>query len=358
MAALMMIRRYIKWIGYPLFALFMFFISVYLTFPYDRLKEKIEQHVAASGDMEVTIGEIGPSPLLGISAKDVLLVMKPKGWRSRPRQITPKSVDGKDQEDTGPRSTRIILEKVSVHAGLLALLSGSTDVSFDVNGFGGHLEGQYSTEKKEGWSLSLEADELDLSQVPKLKELVGLPMAGKLSAEIEIEVPEHAMNKAAGSMSIDCLDCSVGDGEAKLKVAGNPVLAMGITLPRLRLGRLGGNIKVEQGQATLQNLSAKSQDIEVSLEGSFTLQNQMSYSQANAYLLFKLSPELKKRDAKFEMLENGLASGKRPDGFVGARIMGSFMNLRFMPSKMGLPKPREPRPGRPARTAPPTRGTS
>ena len=58
-----LVRRLIKWIGYPLFGLFSFVVFLYLTFPFDRVKDRVERQLSASGDMTVKIDHLGPSPL-------------------------------------------------------------------------------------------------------------------------------------------------------------------------------------------------------------------------------------------------------------------------------------------------------
>jgi type II secretion system protein N len=325
-------RRLIKWIGYPLFGLFCFVVFLYLTFPFDRIKDRVERQLSASGDMTVKIDELGPSPLLGVNAERVLVVMKPK-----PKPPPPLAAPGEPPPPPPekPRPVRILLDEVTVKASLFGLLTGATDVSFDVEGLGGSISGEYWAHKKKGFRMALEAEKLDLGGLPAVEQFVGLPVKGIVSSEVQLSVPQNRWSEATGAVNIECDGCSVGDGKAKLKIPGNPLLAMGITLPRIRLGRFGGQVKIEKGVATFENVSAKSPDIQVDLEGSINLRTPLGFSQSQAYLKFKISPDLKKRDPKFELLENGLGQAKRPDGFFGMRLMGPLRNLRPIPSRVG-----------------------
>ncbi len=321
-------RKLLRWIGYPLFALFVFFTFLYLTFPWEKLKYRVEGYLSSSGEMEVTIGSLGPAPLLGVSAERVALTLKPK-----PGEPPPPAAEG--APPSPPKPTKILLESVTVRFGLFALLAKGVDVSFAASAFGGELEGRYRADKKKTWSARFEASKLELARIPFVQGAVGLPVAGTFSAKADVEVPEDRWSDATGLVELECDACSVGDGKAKLKVPGNPLLAMGVTLPQLRLGRFGGKIKIEKGVATLENVSAQSPDIEVALEGQFMLRTPFPYSNAQAYLRFKISPELKRRDAKFELLENGMTNAKRADGFFGMRVEGPLRALRFLPSSLG-----------------------
>jgi type II secretion system protein N len=341
MAMNQLTRLLLKFGGYALFALVVFIIFVYVTFPYEKLKYRIEQHALASGDLELTIGELGPSPLTGLSAEHVQVIIKPK---ANSPGVGPSGQPAAKGKDKGPKSKRLVLDEVVVKLGLLGLIRGGTDVDFQVSGLGGELEGSYSSFKKEGWAVHLEAEGLDLGRLPAIGDLVGLPVAGTLALEADLTVPQHRLSNASGFIDIRCDRCSIGDGKAKLKVPGNALLAMGITMPRIKLGSLGGRVQIDKGEGTLQHVSAKSPDVELDLEGRFSLRNPMSFSNADAYLKFKISPQLKKRDPKFEMVENGLANAKRADGYFGMRVMGPLKNLRFIPSKLGPAK--GPGPGR------------
>src|SRR4051794_34345573 len=73
-------RRPLKWVGYPAFGFFMFFISLYLTLPKQRIQEQVETGVSDWLGAEVKVNEsfgltifTGP----GVSARGVSIVPKP-----------------------------------------------------------------------------------------------------------------------------------------------------------------------------------------------------------------------------------------------------------------------------------------
>jgi type II secretion system protein N len=322
--------KLLKWVGYPLFGVLSFFIFLYMTFPYERAKAVVEDHLEAMLDAEVTIGDVGPSLFVGLTLSDVKITLRPK-----PPLPRFGAAPAPAEEPKKKKPQRIWLDEVSVNVGLLSAMFGSPSISFEVNGAVGHVEGEYEGSKKAGLFFETEVRDLRLQSLPVVAEKVGLPVRGKLGAKIKLAVPQNRWDKAHGAIELSCDSCSIGDGKAKLKVPGNAMLAMGIKMPRIRLGELSGRVTIEEGVAKIDELSARSPDIEVQGEGSVALRKPVSFSTVNAYLKFRISKELKKRDAKFELLENGLTQAKRSDGFFGMRLSGSLQRLRPFPSRLG-----------------------
>ena len=340
--------RLLKWVGYPLFALFAFVVAFYLMFPYDKVKTRVEDFLSATGDMEVSIAELGPSPLTGVKAMDLVVRIKdaPGQGGVNPAD-TVEAAEGAEggKKAAGPKGpkgasySRVLLDEVRVGVGLLALLSGSLDITFDVEGLGGTLEGEFSSDKKKkDWSVKAAAEDIKLGQAKILSKKLGLPLMGGLSAEVDLKVPGGKMNEASGTLRISCKGCSLGDGKKKLKIKGNAFLSAGITLPKLRMGKMSGEVKVDKGEAKIQSFSAKSPDLELKLEGSVQLRQPMGFSVLNGYLRFKVSDALKEKNPAFGLLDTALGNAKRPDGFFGMKVFGNLKNPKFLPSRVGPPK--------------------
>ena len=328
------VRRILKWIGYPLFTLVVFLIALYMSLPYDKVKQIIEDKLSADPSMQVTIGELGPSPLIGLSADRVIirLVSKDKPLAIPGASPGPEAKKGAAEKDG---AKVIILDQVKVKSGLLALLSGKIDVSFTVEGLDGLLEGQYKAVKKKSWSIKTEVKGINLKEAPMISDALGLPVTGRFSGEVDLKVTKNNYSTATGSIALECDECTVGDGKKKLKIPGNAFLKAGLTMPKINLGKLGGKIKVQKGTATLQKFGSKSSDMELALEGKFALRKPLGFSTADAYLRFKLDPSFKKKHAVFELLEGQLTSAKRTDGFFGMRITGIMKNIKALPSRLG-----------------------
>jgi hypothetical protein len=141
------------------------------------------------------------------------------------------------------------------------------------------------------------------------------------------------MPKATGVLDVQLKDGTLGDGKAKLVVPGDAFLAQGLTFPRLKLGTLIGRVVVDRGRATFDELHSKSPDAELWIEGYVELRDPLPLSDLHLYVRFKPSPDLVKREATIEILNNAMGAGKRPDGALGFAVTGLLGMPRSRPSK-------------------------
>jgi hypothetical protein len=155
-----------------------------------------------------------------------------------------------------------------------------------------------------------------------------MPVTGRLKLDLELASETGRYADANGHLTITCADCVAGDGKTPLKVSGNAFLSGGLTLPRTRIGDLGGRVAVEKGMAKLQGVESKSPDGEVALEGDIALHDPLGTSTVNLYLRFKLSDAFLQKASSLQMiLQAAAAAGKRPDGFYGMRIGGTLARM-------------------------------
>jgi type II secretion system protein N len=352
-------RKLMPWVGYPVFALVSFLGCLYLTFPLERLKPRIERQASAALGMDVTLGDLSPRPLAGVSAESVNLVS-----RVAPDAVPPPNPDGSPGK---AKPTRIHFEQVVVKLGLLPFIWGGLDVGFWAEGLGGEVSGSYEQRPSktapppspvrsvgvggvpprriQDWSVKGELQRINLALLPMVKDAIGLPITGQLTAKAELAAPESRWSNAAGTIELDLEDASVGDGKAKLVVPSDPMLKHGLTLTKIRVGRLRGTVTIEKGVASVRLQSQDKVgevDVEVDVEGRVSLRDPLPYSNVDAYVKFRLNPDLKKRSAAFELLEGGLAKGRRPDGGYGAQIYGLLRKPQARLTPVGGPGPSGP----------------
>src|SRR5213078_691810 len=98
-----------------------------------------------------------------------------------------------------------------------------------------------------------------------IKAALNLPLTGTLKLDLEVASSTGRYAESNGAISFTCASCVLGDGKSPLRVEGNPFLAGGLTLPRVRLGDFGGHVAIEKGTAKLQGVEAKSPDGDVAL---------------------------------------------------------------------------------------------
>ena len=322
--------RWLKRAVYPVVALFAFLFFFYATFPYDKVKEIVEAHAAASGNMSVRIGDLGPSLFTGLSASDVVVrifgneALSPSAESSN----EPKSSERADQRTV---LERFVIDEVTVSVGLFsAIFGGTLDVDFEVEGFGGELEGNYANRGRKGSEFSVVASELDVGRLPRLSSTVGVPFGGKLSVKAQLDLPRNRLSQANGNFELSCEECSMGDGKAKLVIPGNAFLKQGITLPKVRLGQMTAKAEVKKGVAKLENVSSRSGDFESEVDGSINLRTPIGYSTIQVQLRFRIGNELKERakNVPFDLLEGTLDRGKQADGFYAMSLSGLLRRPR------------------------------
>jgi type II secretion system protein N len=287
--------------------LVVFVVALYFSFPYERAKE-MAIRMAADKDLDVEIGSAGPAFGFGVTFRDI---------RVRTRPATGKP-------------TRFTVESARISLSPWSLLSSSKNVSLSLEAFGGQIDfSQRGTPgKKKPFEVTVHARGVKMAELPGVRETINLPLAGTAKIDFEVASETGRYADSTGEITFSCEGCVVGDGKSPLRVAGNPFLGGGLTLPRVRLDDLGGHVAIDKGVAKLQGIEAKSPDGDVALEGEVTLRDPVAMSTVNAYLRFKLSDSFLKQAANVAtILQMAGAQGKRPDGFYGLRLSGRLGQL-------------------------------
>ncbi len=298
-------------VGYAVFGLAAFVVALYFTFPYDRVKDRIVAMLAAV-DLDVQVGSAGPALGIGISLKDIT--------------VAPRTQPGVPAATNKPAS-RFAIDEASIRVSPLAAFLGGSGVSVSADAFGGTVDFERQVSKSRT-RVTAAARDVDVGDLPWVKAAINLPLSGTLEVDLDVELPNGRYAEAIGSAEIKCTGCVIGDGKEKLKIAGNPLLAEGLSLPKVRLGDFGGRVAVEKGTAKLQGLQAKSPDGEISIEGEILLRDPLPMSTVRAYVRFKMSDALLKSSDKLGLLlQLAETMGKRPDGYFGLRVSGRLESL-------------------------------
>jgi type II secretion system protein N len=315
------------------FGLLVFVVALYVWFPYDRAKE-LAINVAAGQGLDLEIESVGPAFGIG---------------------LTFTNIHGKTRPTTG-KSTRFSIESASVKRSLFSTLFFWSTPTYlvSLDAFGGHIDLSQSGSlgKKAPFRVEVSVRDVKLSDVPGIRESLNLPVTGTLGLEVDLATPTGKLATSKGALSFSCAACVLGDGKTPLKVEGNPFLGGGLTLPKVRVGDLRGEVAVENGTGKLKNVEAKSPDVELALEGDVQLRDPVGGSLVNAYLRFKLSDAFLKSAGTLQtLLQMAAAGGRRPDGGYGLRVGGRFLGLTTSlspTSQLGGPAPPtrpSPRPG-------------
>lgn len=298
-------RRLGKLGGMLAFGLAVFLIAFYVTLPYTRIKDYLASQLASVGYV-MEAKQAGPSMSFGMKLKDVSLV-------------SPSASGGKP--------TRILIDRATLGMSLLSYLGGTRAFSLIADVFGGELGADVKIGKTDSSARS-RGSEIDLAEIPWVKNAINLPLSGKLDLKFDIDLPKHRFAESKGQLSWTCSGCALGDGKAKLIVVGNPLLAEGLGLPKIRLGDFGGKVTIDKGVGHLHGVQFKSVDAEATVEGEVHLAQPIATSRVDLYVRFKLSDSLLRSSEKLRTIMDFTAQmGKRPDGFLGFRISGTLQNM-------------------------------
>lgn len=317
------LRQILRWAGYVAFYLVALLVFAYLTFPYNRLGDRIvhEFNARQTGPkpMRLKLGDMSSYWLNGVEAEDITL--------TSPAEPDEQGKPGK------PKVMKIDAAHASVS--LLRLLIGSVRISFGADAFGGELSGATST-SDEGRQLEVELEELDLGQAPLFGDLVGLPLAGKLSGTIDLLMPEEKLSKADGKISFKVVGLAAGDGKAKIRDT--------IALPRLDAGDLSLEAEAKTGSVKISTLAANGPDLKLDSDGTLRLRDVFDTSVLNLNVSFKFQDRYTNKSELTKSLfgagtmpglfdlDPKMKHAKRPDGSYGWRAAGSLAHLNFVPA--------------------------
>jgi type II secretion system protein N len=311
--------------AFAAFGICVYLVALYFSFPSERAKE-LAIRMAAERDLDVDIGTASPSFGLGVTFHDIRV-------RTRPASGKP---------------SRFSVESARVSISPWSLLSLQKTTTIALEAFGGTIALTQSGApgKKGPFRIELSARDVKMGELPGVRDAINLPLGGVAKLDLELWSATGKYADANGEITFSCDGCVVGDGKTPLKVAGNPFLAGGLTLPRVRLGNFGGHVVIEKGFAKLEGIEAKSPDGDLALEGEVTLRDPLAMSTVNGYLRFKLSDAFLKQAASLQtILQMAGAPGKRPDGSYGMRLSG----------RLGQLNPPTLSPTSPLSSSPPTR---
>jgi type II secretion system protein N len=294
-----------------------------LTFPYDKLRQRVvatynAEQRSGSGQQELQIDEMSGYWLTGVRVRGARLLSAPTEANKPPSKIE--------------------IDEATVRYSILSALIGNSSVNFDVYAFGGEAKGSYDVHGKDK-DIELNLDTVDMGLVEPLAQTLGLPVQGKLSGTVKLALPEGKASKGTGSVSLEAAEVAVGDGKAKLKGA--------LALPRIDVGTLTFSAEAKEGSLRISKLSAGGKDLELQGEGRITMRESFGDSLCDAQARFKINDAYRTKNdvtkslfgapgsnapALFELADPKIKQAKRADGFYGWTLRGALSRLEFIPA--------------------------
>jgi type II secretion system protein N len=229
--------------------------------------------------------------------------------------------------EEGKKPAHIQIPLASIGISPLAQLRGELAWSARIEALDGEIDADVTTSRARG-IVKLATRKLSLAELPGARDAIKVPLAGRVDLAVDMLLPGNRNAEAKGTVSWQCAGCAIGDGREKLQIPGNPMMAEGITVPRIRLGDLTGAIAFDKGAGRLQAVRAASPDLDLRIDGEIKLADPIAYSQIDLYVTFKASDALLRGAEKLRLLlQLSESMGKRPDGYYGFRLMGTLARV-------------------------------
>lgn len=343
-------RKVVRIAGYVLLALVSFVFALQLTFPYDRVKTRIEEALAEK--YQVTIQSVE------------------RGWIPGRVYFNSVSLTTRQTKADDPVTT-VYVDRLGVDVDFLPFLRGAASVNLDVGIGGGRIHGNL-TLSKGGTTLGFEGADLQSQMLP-MREAIGLPMSGLLEFEVALDLPNEAQKsgarapnwqRAEGNIRIACpSSCTFGDGKTKLKTklknARNQALVGdGIEFGKVTLKSLLAKVEIKTGTLTLTEFEAPSDDGTLHVDYSMELQPSFSESMVTGCLRFNGSPSLLQREPKTFSALTATGAPLGPDNLFHIRLTDKFKDMKRLgqPCGSGVSNKSMDNPGAPSRpvlSAPP-----
>jgi len=313
-------RLLLRIVTFFLLAVVTFVFALQLTFPYNRVKDKIVE--ALSTKYDVTIGSVERSVIPGrVYFKAVTL-------RTRPTKA----------DET---ASTLYIEKLEVDLGILALVKGAAKVRIDATIASGHLKGTIQISKS-GTVIDMEGVDLPAGNLP-MKEAIGLPMSGKLEISVQLDLPNEKnkagksapdWTKASGEINFECPSgCVFGDGKTKLKpklknARSQAFAGDGIDFGKISVDNMLAKVVIKDSSLDLEKFEAKSQDGELHIDYQMALAPEFGESGVMGCLRFKGSEGLSKREPKTFAALTTTGASIGPDGLFHIKLDGRFKEMK------------------------------
>ena len=318
-------KSWLRWLGYPAFFQLAFLAGIYLTFPYDELRDRIVAEAERATSMDVEVEKVRLRGISGLTLHGVLLA-DPAAAEAAAEAAPPASAEEAGDEGAEPAAEalpepkRIYVDRMSAKADLLALALGKRAFSFDADAFGGSLEGKVVLGEEEQ-VLTASVRGIDFAQTP-LKAFAGLDLAGRLDeVQVDLRSPGNDFSKAEGTVRIRGEELQLNGGEVQM-----------FELPQVALGTLEGRLEFKEGVGTIEEFKVAGSDLEAEIDGSVRLQGGLRNSSITGKLRLKPSDDWWNRNEMLKTAANfALPAGK--DGWRTISIYGLLGSPKFRPQK-------------------------
>lgn len=314
-------RRWLRVLGYLLFFLVSFVFCVYLTFPYDRVRDFVVHQVElAIPGSELEIVGLEPAWLTGIEARGVRL-------RLPAEPTEPARAGAAGQEPRRPLRPSVTIPYLYARASILSYLLGTTEVVFEVEtDGGGTIEGVVSDDGTTSHATAT-LQSVDLRRIGVLRHYLGVSLGGEVSGELDMTLAEEAEG-TDGTLRLAIAGATLGDEQFQVPLPVPGFSALQLT--RVELGDLEVQVTVEDGVGRVDRLAGDGQDLVLRGTGSLRLLRPLRMSALDVLLRAAIQPPYLQRNpavqAALDLAGSSplVAPYRAPDGAFQIRLQGTL----------------------------------
>ncbi len=322
--------RILKFLAYPTLYLSCLMLFFYLTFPWNRLKDRLVAEVAIraqkpkSAIQRVEIDDLDSYWFTGVEASGVRIYLPPS--------------DDAGADKDKPTESVVKVDELNARLQILPLFLGRFRVKFWAHAFNGDVNGTVPIGGSSG-PVEIQLDAIDLGYVDLIKDTLGIPIKGVATGKLELSAEGGKFSKANGTLDLAINGVTVGDGKSKIKNQ--------IALPEAKIGDLVIAAEAKDGALKITKFEANGTDIELAGDGKISVREPAMNSVADLYVRFKFTDAYRNKSdltktllgapgssapSLFELADPRIKRSKRTDGFYGWHVHGALGKLKFDPS--------------------------
>jgi len=288
-----MSMKILKWPLFVLFFICVFVVAMHVTFPSTALKIFVKSRLE---DKLFSQNQSWPTPP-SVEIGDASL------WRLSGVDLRELQIQEGSKDETG-KAAKWMIDKFQMRLGIFAFLLGSYKIGANLEAYGASASGTFSINKSSGQleSMSIDADDLNLSKMAGLSSKIGMPLEGVASLSLDLDAGANMQQDASGNLTLSIDNIGV----------------MGAS----KLGKLDAELEIVKG-------TAKSKAIKVS-GGNVTADANLSVKLAKDLLFSKLEGGgwFKPTDAFLKNPPGSFLARNQPEGKYYFKIDGTLGSPR------------------------------
>lgn len=346
------VLKVLKWSAYPAFYFLCLLLFGVLTFPFDRLKDRLLAEIGKQSKGKsapvVTIDKMDSYWLTGVEMEGVKIRLPADEAPAASKGFGGMGGFGMPPAPP-PKDSVIEIQEAHARARLLPLIIGRVQLDFWASVFGGEVEGTAPAGAAKG-DVELKVSDVSLGAVQPLQNLLGIPIDGKVNGEVSLSPTDGKFNKASGKLELSIKGIVVSDGKTKIQGL--------IAIPAAKVDEIVISGEAEKGVLKIGKLTANGPDLELDGEGKINLREPWAESSVDLYIKFRFTDAYRGKSDTTKMIlgEPGststplietqvakLKKAKRPDGFYGFHVHGKLKRLDFTPSATEVTSSRKPK---------------